>query len=80
MDTMDTITVIDPTKTDDNATFELTDELTDEAFISIHVPEAAEMSFEEALKLALERNDIAAGEFEDSVTMAEATAAETEAK
>jgi hypothetical protein len=62
---MDTIIVIDPTS-EKQTKFELTDE----DFILTYVPEAADMNFDEALKLAHERSEIAAKEFEASVALA----------
>ena len=62
---MDTIIVIDPTS-EKQTKFELTDE----DFILTYVPEAADMNFDEALKLAHERSEIAAKEFEAPVALA----------
>ena len=64
---MDSITVINPI-TQEQIIFELTDD----DFIANHVPEAAEcdLTFEEAFKLAKERSEEAAKEFENSVKMA----------
>lgn len=64
---MDTIIVIDP-QTNEQFIFELTDE----DFIAAYVPEAGycEMDFEETFKLAKERSEAPALEFESSVKMA----------
>jgi hypothetical protein len=61
---MDTIIVIDPTSQEQTVF-----QLTDDDFIKTYVPEAGDcnLSFEEALKLAEERSEQAAVNFEASV-------------